>query len=308
MKILAIETSHDDTSVALYENRKIIKEKTISQTKFHSQFGGTLPEYASRIHAQNLPIILREFLDEFSLEDIDHIAVTTEPGLIGSLHMGKLFAHAIGIALNKPVRNINHMHAHIYATCFNHDIIYPALALIVSGGHTQLWDVKGPRDITLLGQTTDDAAGEVFDKVSRALGLGFPGGPAIEKKSKEATEFVDFSLQHERNFNFSFSGLKTKVINYIHNHEQKGEVINVASVAKGFQNAIVENLIFKTKYAIEVMNPASIILGGGVAANTLLREEFAKLHSTPLIPEKMYTTDNAAMIAIMSDFLEKDSQ
>lgn len=306
MKILAIETSHDDTSVALYENRKILKEKTISQTKFHSQFGGTLPEFASRIHAQNLPIILDEFLKEFSLEDINHVAVTSEPGLIGSLHMGKLFAHAIGIALNKPVHYINHMHAHIYATCFNHDITYPALALIVSGGHTQLWDVKSSKDITLLGQTTDDAAGEVFDKVSRVLNLGFPGGPAIEKKSFEASTSIDFLLQHERNFNFSFSGLKTRVINFVHNHEQKGEQIDVAAVAKGFQEAIVENLIFKTKYAIEIMKPASIILGGGVAANSLLREEFAKLHDKPLIPEKKFTTDNASMIAIMSDFLQNE--
>ncbi len=291
--------------MALYENRKIIKEKTISQTKFHSQFGGTLPEFASRLHAQNLPIILAEFLKEFDFKDIDHIAVTALPGLVGSLHMGKLFAHALGFALDKPVRYINHMHAHIYAVCFNHDIIYPALALIVSGGHTQLWDVRSPSDLMLLGETSDDAAGEVFDKVSRALNLGFPGGPAIEKIAHEAKNKIDFSLQHERNFNFSFSGLKTKVINYIHNQEQRGEEIDAASIAASFQEAIVENLIFKTKHAVETMCPASVILGGGVAANALLREKFAKLHEKALIPEKKFTTDNASMIGIMSDYLTK---
>lgn len=306
MKILAIETSHDDTSVALYQDRKIIKEKTISQTKFHAQFGGTLPEFASRIHAENLPIILDEFLKEFDLTDLDHIAVTTEPGLIGSLHMGKLFAYGLGFALNKPVKNINHMHAHIYATCFNHDIIYPALALIVSGGHTQLWDVQSPKKITLLGQTKDDAAGEVFDKVARALEVGFPGGPVIDKMAAEATSSIDFSLQHERNLDFSFSGLKTKVINYIHNSKQKGLEVDKNAIAKGFQDAIVENLMFKTKLAIEFAKPKSIILGGGVAANSKLREEFAKLHECPLIPERKYTTDNASMIAIMSDYLSRE--
>lgn len=157
----------------------------------------------------------------------------------------------------------------------------------------------------MIGQTLDDAAGEVFDKVSRALGLGFPGGPAIDKAASEASSELSFALSHEKNFNFSFSGLKTKVINFVHNKQQKNEEVNVAEVANAFQNAIVENLIFKTKYAIDEYRPASIILGGGVAANSLLREEFAKLHTNALIPEKKFTTDNASMIAIMSDFLEQ---
>ena len=299
MKIIAIETSHDDTSVVIYKDKKIIKDFSFSQTKFHKQFGGTLPEYASRLHYENLKKIAKE-LSKLDLSDVDHVAYTREPGLIGSLHMGRLFAYAIAMILDKPVKPINHMHAHIFAVSFTKIIKYPAIALVASGGHTQLWKINSINDIQLLGQTKDDAIGEVFDKVARKLKLGFPGGPIIDKFSKKSLNPVKFDISLTNDYNFSFSGLKTKVLNYINNTKD----FKVEDVACGFQLAAIKNLINKTKRAIDEFKPLSIIIGGGVSANSLLREEFIKLHKNALLPELKYTTDNAAMIAMMSHLKE----
>ena len=298
--ILAIETSHDDTSLALYKDKKILWEKTLTQTEFHKKYGGTVPEYASRHHFVNLEIILEELKSRFDLKDLDHIAYTYKPGLIGSLHMGQLFANALGMSLNKPVHKINHMFGHIYAIHFEHEIKYPAIALIVSGGHTQLWLVKSVNNIELINETKDDAVGEVFDKVSRKLDLGFPGGPRIEEAANKSKNKFNFDLKTPNEISLSFSGLKTKVINFIHNQTQKNNQIDKDAIAKGFQEAIIDNLISNTKIAIKKYKPNSIILGGGVAANTYLRTEFAKIHNVPLIPSKKYTTDNAMMIAARS--------
>ena len=307
MKIFAIETSHDDTSIALYENRSIIKMITISQTEFHKKFGGTLPEYAARNHAVEIVKILFDFLKEFNLKNIDHIAYTKEPGLIGSLYVGKIFAYALGFSLDKPVIPINHMHGHIFSVAFNHKILYPSLALIVSGGHTQIWylDSPMPKDIKLIGQTLDDALGEVYDKIARKLNIGFPGGPIIDKLSKQGKVEIDFSIKIDKTYNFSFSGIKTKIINYIHNETQKGLGINVENICKSFQYYAQKPLLVKFERAIKEYNPKSIILGGGVSANSQLREDFSKLHKMCLIPEMQYTTDNASMIAITSDLQMK---
>ena len=302
MKIIAIETSHDDTSVVIYEDKKILHDFSFSQTDFHKQFGGTLPEYASRLHFDNLKKIAKE-LSKIDLSDVDHIAYTKEPGLVGSLHMGRLFAYAISMTLDKPIKAINHMHAHIFAVGFNHEIKYPAIALIVSGGHTQLWKVNSVNDIKLLGETKDDAIGEVFDKVARKLKIGFPGGPVIDKLSKKSLDPIDFSIDLTNDYNFSFSGLKTKVMNYINNTKN----FKVEDVARGFQEAAIKNLIAKSKKAIKDFKPSSIILGGGVSANSLLRKEFQKLHPNALLPELKYTTDNASMIAMISHLKEKNS-
>ena len=196
------------------------------------------------------------------------------------------------------------MHGHIFACAYNHEIEYPAIALIVSGGHSQIWHVKSPNpsDIEILGETKDDAVGEVFDKVARKLKLGFPGGPIIDKSAKKGKKSIDFSIFDDKTYDFSFSGIKTKVINFIANKEQKAEEINIEDVCLSFQTDIFAPLISKTKRAIEEYKPKSIILGGGVSANSQLREEFQKLHSNALIPEMKYTTDNASMIAIAADF------
>ena len=308
MKILAVETSHDDTSVSFYENRKVIKEMTISQTEFHKKFGGTLPEYAARHHAQTIVKILDQFQKEFDLNTIDHIAYTKLPGLIGSLHVGRIFAKALGFALNKKVLPINHMHGHIFACYFNHNITYPAIALIVSGGHTQIWHLTSckPKDIKLLGQTKDDAIGEVFDKFARKLKIGFPGGPVIDKLATKGQPSIDFSIKNDDTYDFSFSGFKTKAINYVHNLQQKNEKLNLENICSSFQEYIFKPLILKTKRAIEEFKPKSLILGGGVSANSELRYKIAKLHSNALIPEMKYTTDNASMIAITSHIQNDD--
>lgn len=296
MKILSIETSHDDTSLALYEDKKIIFEVNMSQTEFHKTYGGTIPEYASRGHYTNLYSAL-ESMKEYDIETIDYIALTVMPGLVGSLNMGKVFANALSISLNKPIIEVNHMHGHIFAIEFNHEIKYPAIALIVSGGHTQLWYVKSPNELEIVGQTSDDAAGEVYDKVARRLNLGFPGGPQIDKIFSEYKgEYFDFSLKNDGSLDFSFSGLKTKILNYTNNFDKESQ--NTKQIAASFQLSIVNYLISKTKSAIEKYNPESIILGGGVSANDYLRKEFLKIHKNALVPEKRYSTDNAAMIAI----------
>lgn len=307
MKILAIESSHDDTSVSLYEDRKIIEEITISQTEFHKKFGGTLPEYAARHHSETIVKILDKLMSKYDLTDIHHVAYTKNPGLIGSLNVGRAFAYAVGFSLDKEVVPVNHMHGHIFAAGFNHEIIYPAIALIVSGGHTQIWYLTSPtpEDIKLLGGTKDDAVGEVYDKVARKLKLGFPGGPVIDKLAKQANDKIDFTINNDKTYDFSFSGMKTKLLNYINQKEQKSEEIDMPLVCHSFQEAILEPLIVKTKRAIEEYNPKSVILGGGVSANSRLRELVAELHENALIPEMKYTTDNASMIAIASDLQYK---
>lgn len=303
MKILAIESSHDDTSLSLYENRKVIEEITISQTQFHKKFGGTLPEYASRHHSETIVKLLNIFMNKYDLTNIDHIAFTQTPGLIGSLHVGRIFAYALGFALNKRVVPVNHMHGHIFASGFNHEIIYPSIALIVSGGHTQLWYLTSPKpnDIHLLGETKDDAVGEVYDKVARKLGIGFPGGPIIDKMAKDGKKIIDFKISNNNTYDFSFSGIKTKILNYINGEIQKNNELDIPSICMNFQNAILEPLIVKTKRAIEEYKPKSLILGGGVSANSQLRSMISEIHENALIPEMKYTTDNASMIAIASD-------
>ena len=305
MKILAVESSHDDTSVVLYENKKVIKELSFTQTEFHKQFGGTVPEFASRGHFDRFPKILEELNKDYDLSTIDHVAYTAKPGLIGSLHVGTLFAKGVALALGKEAKPINHMFGHIYAVSYTEDIIYPAIALVVSGGHTQIWHVKSVEDIECLGQTKDDAVGEVYDKVARKMGLGFPGGPVIDRMAYEGERVIDFKLKDDKTYDFSFSGMKTKIINYVHNKEQKGEDYSKEDVCASFQESVVEILMKKTTRAIEEFKPASIVLGGGVSANSYLRSEFAKLHENALIPAMRFTTDNAMMIAIRSHIKEE---
>ncbi len=302
MKILAIETSHDDSSLALYENKKIIWDQTISQTNFHAKFGGTIPEYASRNHAHNLALLLDEILIKHNLNEIDYIAYTSHPGLIGSLQMGALFAHGLSLSLNKPLKPINHLHGHIFAVEFTHLIEFPALALIVSGGHSQIWWLKSYHDLKLIGQTQDDALGEVYDKVARMLKLGFPGGPPIDNLAKTYHgKLINFKIQSINKFKLSFSGLKTKVLNYLNHQKQNKQEINIAQVAASFQYYAIDYVLDIFNQAIKQFSINSIILGGGVAANSYLRTKFSELHKNALLPALIHTTDNASMIAITCD-------
>ena len=306
MKIIAIETSHDDTSVVIYKDKKILYEFSYTQTEFHKQFGGTVPEYASRGHFDKLPFILEKMKNQDLLKNIDLIAYTSHPGLIGSLHMGTIFAKALSISLNVPLRPINHMHGHIFAVAFNAKIVFPALALIISGGHTQIWKVDSYHDLKILGETKDDAVGEVYDKIARKMKLSFPGGPIIDKLAKKGQKKYDFSIKDDKTYNMSFSGLKTKVINTINSLNQKGIKGFECDIAASFQESIVNIFKTKIKRAIKEFNPSSIILGGGVSANSKIRKEFFNWHDIICIPNMEYTTDNAMMIAITADLKEKN--
>ncbi len=303
MKILGIETSHDDTSIALFEDNKILDMITISQIDIFKAFGGTIPELSSREHVKNIALIEKMFLDKWDLTTLDYIAYTKEPGLIGTLQIGFLFASALSLTLNKPLIPINHLEGHFFSAAIEDKIEYPSLALLVSGGHSQLMLINNPFDIKILGQTLDDAVGEAFDKVSTRLDLGFPGGPIIDnlyeaKYQMLKTKIIKFTTPHTGNiYDFSFSGLKSQVINYAHNLEQKNQYVDKELIAISFQECAINYLIEKTKLAFNTFKPKSLILCGGVSANKELRKKFLKISPLAKVPNLKYATDNGAMIA-----------
>ncbi|HZK44419.1 MAG TPA: tRNA (adenosine(37)-N6)-threonylcarbamoyltransferase complex transferase subunit TsaD [Syntrophomonadaceae bacterium] len=307
INILGIETSCDETAAAIVRNGKDILSNVInSQIDIHQQFGGVVPEVASRKHIENIAIVVETAFKEANLkhEDIHAVAVTNLPGLIGALLVGVSFAKSFAYALNKPLIAVNHLQGHIYANFLeHHEISFPAVSLVVSGGHTSLLLMKNEQDYEVLGATRDDAAGEAFDKVARFLGLGFPGGPAVEKaaeKGRTGTIELPRVFLDRNDFEFSFSGLKTATMNMWKKLERRGEE-NVNDMAADFQLALVEVLVEKTIRAANKYNAKSIMLAGGVAANQKLRqlmslkalENNIKLY----YPSLSLCTDNAAMIA-----------
>ncbi|UUD36924.1 O-sialoglycoprotein endopeptidase [Mycoplasmopsis californica] len=299
MRILGIETSHDDTSVALWEDNKIVKMITLSQIDIFKEFGGTIPELASREHTKNIQIIFNLLNKNKMLDSLDYIAYTNEPGLIGSLQVGRLFAEGLNIALDVPLVPINHMLGHFYSVNIDErKIKYPALALVVSGGHSEIILAKKPLDYIIVGETQDDAIGEAFDKVSTKCNLGFPGGPIINKiyNKNKCQKLIKFTKPKTLNdLDFSFSGIKTQVVNY-YNKNAKND-IDVENIVTSFMDTAINYVIEKMELAINKFNPKSIILCGGVSSNTLLREKFLKLHKNALIPAPEYCQDNGAMIA-----------
>lgn len=300
MKILGIETSHDDTSIALLDDGKVIEMQTISQIDVFKEFGGTIPELSSRMHVKNINLIQTIFQKKYNLNDIDLIAYTQKPGLIGTLQIGYLFAAALSFCLDKPLMPINHLEGHFFSNAIEQEIKFPSLCLLVSGGHTQLMYVKNPLDITIIGQTLDDAVGEAFDKVSSRIGLGFPGGPKIDKIAHNYTgEYIRFTFPHTENeFDFSFSGLKSQVINYHNTKKMRNEAVDNTQIAASFQKTAVDYLIKKTKLALQKYEINSLVLAGGVSANSELREKFLKLSPKAIVPNLKYATDNGAMIAM----------
>lgn len=299
MKILGIETSYDDTSIAILEDNKVIALETISQVDIFKEFGGTIPEISSREHVKNINLILEILLKKYDLSTIDYIAYTKEPGLVGTLQIGYLFASAVSLAYNKPIIPINHLIGHFYSCALDNEIKYPSLCLLVSGGHTQLMLINSPIDYEIIGQTLDDAVGEAFDKVSSKLQLGFPGGPIIDKIYKNYKgEFIKFTEPNAPGeFNFSFSGLKSQVINYYHNKLQRNEKADVDQIAASFQDCAVNYLINQTKKALLKYDVKSLVLSGGVSANSELRKRFLEISKMAIIPNLKYATDNGAMIA-----------
>lgn len=307
MNILGIETSCDETAAAVYCPQQLLSNVISSQT-VHQQYGGVVPELASREHIQLiLPIIKQSLTDaKLTLKDLYGIAVTRGPGLAGSLLVGLNTAKAMAYALKIPFVGVNHIEGHIFAIQLTAEAELPFVSLVISGGHTQLVLVENFGKYKILGKTYDDAAGEAFDKVAKMLELGYPGGPLIDKLSKEGNEkFVNFprALLKRKNYDFSFSGLKTSVLYYLKSLTEHQRKKHTADIAASFQAALVEVLIKKTIAATKENGVKNIVLAGGVARNSYLRESFQqqadKENLKTFIPEPILCTDNAAMIALL---------
>lgn len=304
---LGIETSCDETSVAVVGDGVKIKSNIISsQLSEHAKFGGVVPELAARCHLESILAIYRQSLREAetTLENINLVAVTYGPGLVGSLLVGLSFAKGLALAKNIPLIGVNHVEGHIYANVLERPGINPPLVcLTVSGGHTDLLYLEKWGEYRILGRTRDDAAGEAFDKIARVLGLGYPGGPFIDQVAREAEPDLEFTQVKSlaKSYDFSFSGLKTAVINYLHRQRQLDAAIEVARVAASFQKAVVDQLTEKLFRAVQDFGVKTVLLSGGVAANSLLRERCQKeAERRGLIlyyPVLRLCTDNAAMIA-----------
>lgn len=301
--ILAIESSCDETAVAIVrDGTEVLANVVSSQVEIHAEFGGVVPEVASRAHLEMLEIVLGQALDEAGMSgaDIDAVAATHGPGLIGALLVGVSEAKALALAWDIPYIGVNHMEGHLFATFLERpDLEPPLIVLLVSGGHTLIVHLEQLGRYRILGSTIDDAAGEAFDKVARYLGLGYPGGPRIDALAKEgdASKIVfPRGLMHE-GLDFSFSGMKTSVINYV----RKNRDADNADLAAGFQEAVVDVLVTKAMRAADQVGARGVCLGGGVAANSRLRERFAEEASNRgldcLVPARAFCTDNAAMIA-----------
>ncbi len=315
--ILGIETSCDETSVAVVKNgREILSNVISSQIDIHKQFGGVVPEVASRHHVEAILPIVQEALDQsnVTLSDIDAIAVTYGPGLVGALLIGLSAAKSISYALDLPLIGVHHIAGHIYANRFQSEFQFPLLSLVVSGGHTELVLMQEHGVYEVIGGTRDDAAGEAYDKVARALGLPYPGGPEIDRLAAEGSDTLSFPRAYLEadSYDFSFSGLKSAVLNSINQAKQKGEELSAIDVAASFQASVVEVLIAKTLRAAKEKGAKQILLAGGVAANRGLRTELQKACDEAqvelLIPPLSLCTDNAAMIAAAGQILyEKGS-
>lgn len=305
--ILAIESSCDETSAAVVKDgREVLSNIIASQIDTHTKYGGVVPEVASRMHIEVVDAVVKSALEEanMSLEQIDAIGVTYGPGLVGALLVGLQYAKGLSLASKKPLVGVNHIEGHICANYIQHmELKPPFVSLVVSGGHTFIVHVKDYGKYEVIGQTRDDAAGEAFDKVARAIGLGYPGGPKIDKISKEGNEnAIEFPRAkfHDDTLDFSFSGLKSAVLNYINTCKMKDIEINVADVAASFQKAVIDVLKENVFLTCERKKVDKIAIAGGVASNSTLREELIKEGKKKgveiLFPARILCTDNAAMI------------
>ena len=303
--ILGIESSCDETSCSIVKNgREELSTSTSSQIDIHENFGGVVPEIASREHVKNITLVIEDCLKKanMKIDDVTAISITYGPGLIGSLLVGMQAAKTLSYIYNKPLVPVHHIAGHIYANSLVEELKFPLIALVVSGGHTELIKMKDHFNFEKLGGTLDDAIGEGYDKVSRVMGLPYPGGPKLDKLSKEGKPTYKLPIPlNDDSYNFSFSGLKSAVINLNHNEEQKGKEINKADLAASFQKVAVTSIVSKTKKALKDYNINNLIVAGGVAANSGLREaliDMCKENNIHLsIPPLKYCTDNAAMIA-----------
>ena len=298
---LGIESSCDETSVSVVKNgREVLSNVINSQIKIHELYGGVVPEIASRNHVEAISEVTKQALKEANItfEDIDHIAVTYGPGLVGALLVGVSYAKALSYTLNIPLVGTNHIQGHIAANYITHkDLEPPFLCMIISGGHTHLVHIKSYEEFEILGKTRDDAIGEAFDKVARVVGLGYPGGPKIDKLAKEGTPNIVLPKTHFDNLDFSFSGIKTAIINLHH----KNPDVNKADLCASFEANVTEVLLDNVLKAAKELGINKIALAGGVSANSYIRGKFMELEKTHgfkvYYPEPILCTDNAAMIA-----------
>ena len=319
--ILSIETSCDETSIAIVKNGiDVIALTILTQMDTHAEFGGVVPEIASRMHTENITMVLEETLRKANMQvsDCDAIAVTYAPGLLGSLLVGIEFAKVLSYVYDKPLIKVNHLIGHIYANKIGDNLKFPNLALIISGGHTELIKMTGDYEFEKLGETQDDAIGEAFDKVARVIGLKYPGGPNIEKLAKEGKNSYKLPIPvNDDTFNFSYSGLKSSVINLVNNEHQRGNEIRKEDLARSFQTVAVDELVRKLELALKKTGIKNVIIAGGVSANKYLRNEIQTLcekYDAKLdLPEFIYCTDNAAMIGaaayplyLKGDFVDLD--
>ena len=299
--ILGIESSCDETSVSIVKNgREVLSNVINTQISIHELYGGVVPEIASRNHVENISPVMKEALKEanIKIDDIDAVACTYGPGLVGALLVGVSYAKALSYAANKPLIGVNHIQGHIAANYITYkDLKPPFLTLLISGGNTQLVLVKDYTEFEILGKTKDDAVGEAFDKIARVIGLGYPGGPKMDKLAKEGTPNIELPKVHVEGLNFSFSGLKTAIINLHH----KNPNINKADLAASFEKDVAEILLKNTKMAVKETKINKIALAGGVSANSYIRKAFKELEEKENIqvyyPELKLCTDNVAMIA-----------
>lgn len=313
MLILGIESSCDETSIAIVEDGKKVYSNIISsQIDIHKQYGGVVPEIASRHHIKNISYVFKNCLEEakINIEDIDYIAVTNKPGLIGSLLVGLLFAKGLSMRYSIPLIPVNHIEGHIYSTFIDNDVKLPAITIVASGGHTSIYFMNENHEMELLGETLDDAIGEAYDKVARIIGLNYPGGPEIEKKALAYENRIDVPSPNISGYNMSFSGIKTFFTNYVNKANMKNEKININDIAFSFQDCAVNHLKQKALKAVIDTNSKTLAIAGGVSANKYLRkvlnEEELLKNIDIVFPNKMeYCTDNGAMIAAAAYYMLK---
>ena len=308
--ILGIESSCDETSIAIIKNNELIANVVSTQIEMHKKYGGVMPEIASRLHLENIGYVLKEALEKanIKLEDLTAVAVTRGPGLIGALHVGLQAAKTISLIYNIPLIPVHHLAGHIYANEFIAELKFPLLAVVVSGGNTELVYMKDHMEFDVIGETKDDAIGESFDKVARILGLPYPGGVEIDRLAKNGKHTYNLPTPlHDGSLNFSYSGLKTAVLNLKNNSEQKGISLIKEDVAKSFQDVAIGLIIDRVKKATKLYPTRQIVLAGGVSANSYLREQIVKEYQNTkievVIPPLWCTTDNAAMICKVATHL-----
>ncbi len=315
MIVLAIESSCDETAVAVVEDGfRVLSSVISSQIDIHKLYGGVVPEIASRNHVERIDAVFKEALSKAGIKksQIDAVAVTYGAGLLGALIVGVNFAKGLAMALNKPLIPVNHIHAHIAANYISTKLVPPFLCLVVSGGHTALMEVKDYTKPKAIVSTTDDAIGECFDKVARVCGLDYPGGPNVSKLAKLGNPNIKFVLKPHKSKSFSYSGLKTAVINYVHKLQQKNEKVVVEDICASFQKEAIEQIVSISISECKQRNIKKLAIAGGVSANELLRTELQKqciLNNIEFFaPNLSYCTDNAAMVGALAYFLFKNQQ